>query len=121
MSVFLSVLMLMRVRVPVPMLMRMPMPVGMRLLRIRPLHRAAVHQDAEPRPRDAAARRLAAFNRDAREAEPRHGLREHFEGNAEITEIQAGPEEHIAGDPAGAVEVVNGPIVRHSREGYHAI
>jgi len=119
MSVFLSVPMLMRVRVPV--LMRMLMRMPLRLPRIRPLHRPALHQHAKPRPRDAAARRLAAFDRDAREAEPGHGLREYFERHAQIAEIQASPEEHVAGDAAGAVEVVVRPIVSHGREGYHAI
>ena len=84
----------------------MPMLVRVRLLGVRPFQRPAVEEDAETGPRDAAARRLAPLEGAARAAAPGDGLGEQLERHAEIAEIEAGPEEHVARQAAGTVEVV---------------
>ena len=106
MSMIVIMVMMMVVVVVVMMIVTM-------LLRVRPFDRPAVLENAEAGAREPAALRLAALDRNSREAEPGHHVREHLGGHPQI---QAGAEEHVPGDAAAAIQVVG----RHGRQGYHA-
>ena len=83
------------------------------LLRVRSFQRPALHEDAKAGPRETAAGGLAALDRDSRQAQPGHDVGEHVEGHPQI---EAGTEEHVAGDAAAAIQVV----ARHGAPAYHA-
>ncbi len=90
------------VRVVVRVIVIVPVPVpGLPccLLRVRPLDRFAVEQHAEAGAGEAAAARLARLDRDPGETEPGHRVLEHLERHAEV---QAGAEEHVAGEAAAS-------------------
>src|SRR4029077_20456923 len=74
-------------------------------LRVRPLDRPAVFEDAEAGPHEAAARGFAALDGDVRKAEPGDDVSEGFDRHSEV---EAGAEEHVASDAAAAIQVVVG-------------
>jgi len=84
------------------------------LVRVGTLDRPAFEKHTKPGAGQAATGRLAALHRNPGQAEACDRVDEDIQGHAQI---QTGPEKHVSGEAARAVEV----IVRHGREGYHAV
>jgi hypothetical protein len=78
---------------------------GGQFLGVGALDRHSVHEDAEPRAGEAAAQRLARLDADAAQAQAGDRFADHGEGHSHV---EAGAQEHVAGDAGSAVEVVSG-------------
>ena len=112
--VVMLVIVRMVVIVVVMMIVRVVMVMMMPgFLRVGPLEGTAVCEHAEAGSGHTAPGGLPALDRNARQAETGHGFGKDFERKPQV---QAGPEKHVSGDAAAAIQVVVG----HGPVGYHA-